>query len=217
MREVIIIGGGYSVKEGIEKELWEKIKDKNVWSLNFAFKFMSFIPTKQIWADTSVWEKCKDELLELHDKGAQLVCRNYGGYEDYPFIEKYDVNCFEYKGAQADKELFIGRMGLVGLFAISYAAKLGYDTIYLLGYDFGASNIREQKTHFYQEEDVNINAGAYGKAGIYWDGLYKLRNEIVDFKKFKDDLGYKVYNVSKESNIPHFEKISYDDFFDYIK
>jgi len=41
--EVIILGGGYSVKEGIEKGLWNKIKDKNVWSLNYVFLTMPFL------------------------------------------------------------------------------------------------------------------------------------------------------------------------------
>ena len=216
MKEVIIVGGGYSIKEGIDKGLWEKVRNKNVWSLNFAFKFMPFIPTKQLWADTSVWEKCSEEILMLHTKGTQLVCRNYGGYEDYPFIDRYDVSPIDYKGIDADKELFIGRMGSVGVFATSYGAKLGYDKIYLLGYDFGAPSTRETKTHFYQEEDLNVNIGAYGRSGIYWEGENRIRNEVSDFKKFERDSSYKVFNVSQISNIPYFEKISYEYFFDYI-
>jgi hypothetical protein len=216
MKEVIIVGGGYSIKEGIEKGLWEKIKDKNVWSLNFAFNFMPFIPTKQIWADTSVWEKCKNEILELHNKGTQLVCRNYGGYEEYPFIERYNTSEDTYLGSKATDTLFIGSMGLVGVFALSYAAKLQFDNVYLLGYDFGAPNTETWNTHFYQAES-EINAGAYGDSKIYWDGLRTVRKGVHEFKKFKDDLGYTIYNVSKISNIPHFEKISYEDFFDYIK
>jgi hypothetical protein len=217
MKEVIIVGGGYSIKEGIEKDLWKNIENKNVWSLNFAYKFMPFIPSKQLWADTSVWEKCKDDLLDLHSRGAQLVCRNYGGYEEYPFIKRYDVSSFDYKGLLTENELFIGRMGLVGVFAMSLAAKLGYDVIYLLGYDFGAPDTKNRNTHFYQEDDPNINAGAYGRSGMYWEGLYKIRKEVSDFKKFADDSDYKVYNVSLNSNIPYFEKVSYEDFFSLLR
>ena len=216
MKEVIIVGGGYSIKEGIEKDLWEKIKYKNVWSLNFAFEFMPFIPTKQIWADTSVWEKCKDDLLKLHNNGAQLVCRNYGGYEEYPFIERFDVDSYEYNGHQPRAPLFLGRLGLVGVFAISYAIRLGYDKIYLLGYDFGAANTEIRNTHFYQEES-EINAGAYADSKIYWEGLYKVKHEVADFKHFEMDSSCKILNVSLDSNIPWFEKISYKDFFEYIK
>jgi len=38
MKECIIVGAGYSIKEGLEKGLWAKIKGKEVWSLNSAFK-----------------------------------------------------------------------------------------------------------------------------------------------------------------------------------
>jgi len=200
-KEVILLGGGRSVLRGIEKGLWDKIRNKCVWSLNFAFLFMPFVPVKQVWVDTSVWEKCKDDILKLHSKGCDLVCRNYGGYEDYPFIKKYDVEEIDYK--INEHTLFVGRCGFVGVFALSLAIHLGYTTIYLLGYDFGAPNVRETKTHWYQELS-QINAGAYGKSGMYFEP-HEFLEEDAD-----------IYNVSPNSNIESFLRITYPHFFERI-
>ena len=51
MKSVVIVGGGNSVREGIEKGLWDKIKDKKVWALNSCFVFMPFMPKRILWVD----------------------------------------------------------------------------------------------------------------------------------------------------------------------
>jgi len=214
---IILIGGGRSVLGGINQNLWENIKHKGmgVWSINFSYLFMPFAPSAQVWADKGVWSKCKDDLLELNKKGTELICRDYAGYTHKHIIQRYEVNPFIEKSN--DRVIFIGKMGLSGVFALSLAIARKYKNIYLLGYDFGGQNIRDNKTHWYQELNDEINAGAYGKAGIYWEGVDKIRHEIDDFDIIKKNCKCNIYNVSLTSNINSFTKLSYNEFYKKIK
>ena len=221
---IIILASGYSVKsEGLDLyNLWDKIKEEDIWSLNFSYRFMPYLPTKQIWADTSVWEKCKDSLLMLAQYGTELHARNYGGYEEYPQVklhrvenEKHELMPFtDDKGLEWDS-IFIGRCGFVGLFALSLACAMKYDEIYLLGYDFGTVDQTVTNTHWYEEQDKGINAGAYGRTSIYLQGD-EPRPEIEDFKEYLKSKS-KIYNVSTISRIDYFEKLTYEEFFNKIK
>jgi len=217
MNDVIIIGGGYSVKEGIDKQLWDKIQHKgiDVWSVNFSHMFMPFNPSVQIWADIGVWTKGRTELIELHSKGTELICKNYAGYDNNYFINKYDVTPFIEKSSETN--IFIGRMGLSGVFALSLAISRKYENIYLLGYDFGSTHIRNNNTHWYEDLNEDINAGSYGRSGIYWAGENKIRDEIKDFDIIKKHTKVEVYNVSLTSNIISFPKLSYDEFYKRIE
>jgi hypothetical protein len=50
-KSLIIVGGGYSVAKGIKQGLWERIKGNDIWSLNFAYKTMPYLPSTEIWID----------------------------------------------------------------------------------------------------------------------------------------------------------------------
>jgi len=119
---------------------------------------------------------------------------------------------------------------LVGLFAITTAVALGFKEIYLLGYD--ACEINGQ-THFYQGV-ANLNK----ITPIYVNGVLKIERkhfrgvgkkengkyntssytypQLLNktwFRPFYDDKSIKIYNVSPDSAITLFEKISYEDFY----
>jgi hypothetical protein len=91
-------------------------------------------------------------------------------------------------------------------------------TVYLLGFDWtrrtglperdpNYNPKSNEPTHYYN----NIN-----HRGIGYVGYYENHNADRDFNKLikKDTL--KIYNVSPESNINCFEKISYQEFYELL-
>ncbi|KKK81950.1 hypothetical protein LCGC14_2808260, partial [marine sediment metagenome] len=73
-KEVILLGGGASITDGIDLGLWNKIRDKEIWSLNSIFKIMPYIPKRQIWVDRTFFNKTAAEIQQLHKKGVELHC-----------------------------------------------------------------------------------------------------------------------------------------------
>ena len=220
-KKVILIGSGYSVKKGLNLDLWNQIKGEDIWSLNFCYRFMPYLPSKQVWADTNVWEKCQDSLLILNQYGVDLHARNYHGYEEYPQVklhnvenEKHELLPFADDKGLEWNSIFIGRCGFVGLFALSLACAMKYDEIYLLGYDFGTVDQTVTKTHWYQELS-QINAGSYGKTSLYLQGD-KPRSEIEDFEYYLASKS-KIFNVSDITRIDYFDKLTYPEFFGRLK
>ena len=197
---LIIVGGGSSIKEGIKQNLWEIIKDEEVWSLNFAFLSMPYTPNKEVWIDFFFFLAQQNRLLKL--KNCELIAKNTGTvYKEFP-VTTYEAtsNIDKYK----DGILFLGRLCLCGIFALSLAIERGYNNIYLLGFDHGTPIGNEKETHYYE--------GRVANPEVYRDENNKIRNEVKDFEVFiKDNID--IYNVSPESNINCFKKINYSDFF----
>jgi len=205
MNEVIIIGGGYSVKEGIEKGLWGKIKDKEVWSLNYCYKVMPYLPTVELWVDSTFFKENAGELQVLAEKGVKLYAKKHAMYA---FIDKITQFETTREKRDFDKFIYIGSNGLVGFFALSLAVR-EFERIFLLGYDYGAKN--RNTTHFYQDK---ITHRGVGKIEVYLNKNGSVKREVQDFEVYKN---YNIYNVSLISNIQTFPKISYEEFFEMIK
>lgn len=203
-RQLIIIGGGHSIKEAISKDLWNKLDGKFVIGTNYSFNF--HVPTIQCYLDNKFFEEQKEKLKTLpliitkphqkHKLANQIMLKvNSKGTRDL----KNGV----YKGS------------LTGIFALSLSIYLlDVGEIFLLGYDFGASGYNTAKdkktkhaiTHFYQGQ---LKHRGIGKVNYY---NTKGRPER-DFKPFEKEKKIKIYNVSMNSKINTFEKISYDEFF----
>jgi hypothetical protein len=210
MKRCILIGGGYSVKEGIEKGLWDIIKNEEVWSLNYAYKTMPYLPKKQIWVDSTFFKDNVVELQKLNQAGVECHTKFNNIYAFIETIQQHNTT----REINNDKDYFIGQMGLVGMFALSIAVKSNYEEIYLLGYDFGTNNIDNKLTHYYQGKIRTMSTGV-GYPDVYLNTDNKVKREINDFYKYKD---YKtIYNVSINSNIQCFPKITYEEFFNKIK
>lgn len=223
MREVIILGGGYSVKEGIDKGLWDKIKGLDIWALNVTYKTMPYLPNKELWVDFhNFYRAYEAEILNLD---CHLVTK-YQSY--YTTIDKITIltptnKPDEFYGREALQKgkIFIGQRGFCGIMALSYAVALGYNIIYLLGYDFGnISTSNGKRTHYFDDNmaDYGIKRGYENpRYTVFVDKNGKVKTDVKDFQLYSDISDLKIYNVSLESNIPYFEKISYEDFFDLIK
>jgi hypothetical protein len=209
MSDLVLVGAGASVREGIEQGLWWNLRRQNVWSLNYAFKVMPFIPSAQVWRDLGVWAENQNELLRLYNRGCCLYTKKLNDYATRPEIRTYgeDREVFHGREGVRKDKIFIGRMGLTGVFALSLAIAKGYDRVFLLGYDFGSSSFTDKDTHFY--EGLNSEEG---QPNIYLtsDGLP--RSEVEDFDRFLVD-GVEIFNVSPRSHIGSFPKIEYSEFF----
>ena len=219
---LIIIGGGASVREGIELGLWDKIQDKFTCGLNYSYKY--FDSTFTAFVDKDFYAKQRPELQKL-----PLIIGKSGGYNpspntiDLPTATRYtrDLQGGTYCAS------------LTGIFALSLGIFLvDVGTIYLLGYDFGeyhTKNIEDKPltqenfdtvtydnhkrliTHFYQ--------GEFNHRGIGKTSYYSHKNRPRDkFSVYAKETKVKIYNVSENSRIPSkiLEKISYKTFFEKL-
>ena len=88
-KEVILVGAGYSLKEGIDKELWDKIKGKEIWSCNYAYRTMPYLPARELWTDINFFNWNIDELQQLAQKGVPCYAKKNGKYDRIPEINQY--------------------------------------------------------------------------------------------------------------------------------
>jgi len=227
-KEAILVGGGRSVKEGIELDLWDKIVGREIWSLNYSFRYMPYLPTREIWVDSVFFEKNVDELEKLWKAGVKICARKNNRY---CFINKFfgdailqyesERSVRAYKSVHALKELtpilYSGNQGMTGTFALSVAIAEGYNLIWLLGYDWGTAKYGDTSTHFYQEGFEGFSTGV-GNINIYFDkGHDPKKGEFEVYLRTMQEFNIKIYNVSPDSNIQEFPKLSYPEFFEKLK
>jgi len=222
-KECIIVGGGKSVRDGVALGLWDKIKDKDVWSLNYAYKLIPFLPSRQCFVDYMFFKNNEDDLHDMAAKGVPIHSKANSklNHIEQKVIKTYNTvrQAGGFRGRTAlvvppEAHLFTGRMGLVGAFALALSIAEGYGKIYLLGYDFGSTGMEDKDTHWYQGQ-INVQSTGVGRPAVYWNKL-GLKKEVEDFKVFSTVKDLQIYNVSPKSNIPYFEKIDYLKFYELI-
>jgi len=217
--QCIIIGGGASIKEGIALSLKEKIQDKFVLGINFAFHF--FQPTCTLFLDNKVWSGhlmgnsntyCDSKHIKKIRQEPLIITSTMAKIKPIP------DNVIVLK--QADKYtreqskicgFYVGH--LTGVFAIGVASYLmNYSgEIFLLGFDWTKSNAGEQipTTHFYSSKEIRHK-------GMGMTNYYNKHDSKKVFEMFLQNHP-KIYNVSSNSNIECFEKISYTTFFEKLQ
>jgi len=200
--QLIILGGGSSLKEGLDLGLWDKIKGHFVVGTNYSYKF--FDSTVQVFVDSSFYNKQKIELERLPLIIGQ--CRNIKiKLPNTIKIPSNSVYSRDLKGG-------IHSAKLSGIYALSLAIYLlNVGEIYLLGYDLGSvskklDNKNRKITHWYQGQTEHRGVGKVS----YYD--VRDRGE-KDFGCFKNEKDVKIFNVSLNSKINVFPKISYEQFF----
>lgn len=220
----IIIGGGKSVRKGIETGLWDKIKNKDVWSLNYTYKLYPYKPSRECFVDFSFYKNNAKDIKELYNQGVPIYSKQNSKFKrinnDYIILYNTVREKGSFRGRQALKtppepHLFIGQMGLVGTFALSLAIAEGYKDIFLLGYDFGPPKPTDKDTHWYQKQ-IKVESTGVGVPNVYWNKGTGLRPHITDYKVFNQVKDANIYNVSLQSNIEYFQKISYNKFYELI-
>ena len=214
MKSVILIGAGPSVKEGIDKGLWDKINGQEIWSLNYAYKTMPYLPTRQLWLDKSFFKHNMEDLQDLSLKGVQICARFFDIYAQIPEIKTYEITR---DSKDFDTAIYITSLGQVGPFALSIAIKECYDIIYLLGYDFGTVTPTDKFTHYYQDTLYRkVISSGIGRPDIFLLPSGHPVHAIKDFENFAKRHN-NIWNVSLISNLPYFPKISWTEFFERIK
>ena len=210
MRRVIILGAGSSIKSGLSLGLWEKIQNEEVWSINYAFKTMPFLPKRELWIDTRFFHGNMQELYNLFRKGVSCYAKTHQKYVNIPEIRTYECTR---SPQEFDKKIFIGRMGISGIFALYLATMIEkVDEVYLLGYDWG-SITNDKQTHYYQNTLVTDSVGV-GRPELYKNPDGTVKGEVDDFSLFlRPDIKTKIYNVSPNSAINYFDKLTYEEFF----
>ena len=215
MYTVVLVGGGYSIKEGIDEGLWWRLRRSNVWSVNYAYQAMTdtFVPAVQLWQDLGFWIENQRDLIKLHSRGCQLYAREEEDYRLYPHVQQWRTSKERYCGREGIKfnTIFTGRMGLTGVFALSLAVARGFDRIYLLGYDFGTPSIADAHTHFYSGQNDQA-----GNPHLYRCADDLVRSEVSDFDQFRQTR-VEIVNVTSRSNIESFPKIGYAEFFKQLE
>jgi hypothetical protein len=217
MKECIIIGGGSSVKEGIALGLWENIKDREIWSINFTYLFMPYLPKRELFYDTCFFKNKIVELQKLQEGGVELISKDAPIYDAYKGKVRVFSVCRVSKD-WTDTNLFVGQLGLSGTMSLSLAIQERYDKIYLLGYDFGTPTYEDKNTHYYidQVTEKNIKSSGIRNNSIYLETNNGMKPGVRDYEAFlpfKD----KIVNVSPKSNIPYFERVDYQEFFRRIQ
>ena len=224
--KVVIIGGGYSVKEGIENGLWKILKQKRdsvaVWAINSSFKFMPIVPDVLLWLDESFYKQALPDIKKLK-------CRKY--YTFHPKWQQLEdgiaykvTRHFSGKLISRDNRIYVTKNGLTGGFAISLAITEGFEDIYLCGYDFGLVTTKLDKdncyyTHWYQDEIKTIKwlSAGVGKPSVYHIQDNKQVKELhMRSFKYYNQFHNRICNVSPKSNLDAFPKINYKKFFELL-
>lgn len=221
MKSCILVGGGFSIKEGIEKGLWDKIKGQDIWSLNYAYKFLPYLPNRQLWMDTTFFKNNIKDLQSLAEQKVALYTKYHPTYKEDMYKDKiitYEITRDWDKryNATVDNDaifiaLYVGQLGLVGTFALSLACEEKYDIIYLLGYDFGAKSNTDLNTHFYVDDDKDIISSGLRNPNAYYENT-SIKASVLNYNEY-NSYKSKIYNVSLDSNISAFQRIGYDEFF----
>lgn len=222
-------------KHGLEPKLEQIIKHNYSIGLNFWFKF-GCKTTFNLSGDYQFYEDNIEELKKLPliiaSDDPQLKNQKVSRIHDNTILLPnsgiyYGIDSFQEKKGFYTKQL-------IGIYAITLAIALGFKEIYLLGYDCIEIN---GQTHFYQgvaNLDDHKNIYVNGK---FKDKRYKFRgvgktpentyetstyNHVKHINKtwfapFDTELKkLKIYNVSINSVINTFPKISYSAFFQQI-
>lgn len=204
VKQLIIIGGGKSIQEGIDKGLWEKLRYRFTFGCNYSYRF--FESTVQLYVDSTFY----NDIVRTNDiEKIPLIIGQGKNIEKKP-SNSLVVPCI----SKYTRDLTDGvySASLVGLYALSMCIYLlDVGEIYLLGYDYGSivtdlDDKQRKITHFYQ--------GQIQHRGIGKTSWYDTKNRAdKDFGVYSNEKKIKIYNVSKQSKINTFEKISYDEFF----
>lgn len=248
-KRIIILGSGASIpfdnEKGLDKRLIDLLQTEYSIGLNLFYKY-GCETTFVTWAD---WQFYRENLSEL-EKLPLLV----GKYDPSLFrLELLKSNtialpyCSKYWGKESWSPDFIvgksvwekGFYGahLVGLFCLTLAIALGFEEIYLCGFDCLEIN---GKTHFYQDV-VDLNEKRKGESVLvhYGVGKKELKNkrdnttrmiyntgtyndDDVKFNRrwepYKKELNrIKIVNVSPDSRIRAFPKISYEQMYNILE
>jgi hypothetical protein len=216
--EAIIIGGGLSINEGIALGLKDKLANKFVMTLNYAYKHFphtctcfidkNFYRTTDPNTNPDIYEELKKEPLIIGKEDAQTK------KDLLPNTILLKAAGDNAKMNSKTKGFYVGALtGMFGLSVVAYLMQYK-GTIFLLGYDWTRRPAPEKPSHNYSgKSDMQTHYYTDIKhRGVGWLSFYENHNADNYFQSFITP-GLKIYNVSMISNLTIFEKINYDHMF----
>lgn len=203
--ECIIIGGGSSIKQVDFGVLQPLLATKFTILTNYAFRH--FIGTFLAFIDRNFYKPKDNNNPDIYEELKQLpliVGINDNGIEEFKLANTILL----------DKKYMTH---LTGIFALKLATMLlETGTIYLLGFDWNRRPLETiDKKHYCGKSNLQIHYYTdIQHRGIGYVGYYENHNPDKIFDEFLKKRDIKIYNVSPESNINCFEKISYTKMFE---
>ena len=226
IKDIVIIGGGLSIKNGISLGLKDYLKDKFVIGCNYSFRHfdltaLCFVDKDFYLPTLAKKEENKDKYPDIHEELGKLpliigVAKNPSLGE---FIHPNTILVKKNSTYSPNPVKFGFMWNLCGLFALQLAGIFEPEKIFLLGFDW---NKRDPKTiptgkDYNGKSDLDIHY--YGKEIIHrgsgYLGFYEPHSPNNYFKWFNNSKS-KIYNVSPNSNIQNFEKIDYTTMFSLL-
>ena len=127
MKEVFIIGGGSS----LATVDFNKLRDKDVIAVNSIYRILPFYPKVIVWSDYPLYLEMVDELKLMPVRKYSSSIRSATG----PGVDLISFTSDWTGDFSLRDHLYYGKKSLTGTGAVSLAIALGYERIYLLGYD----------------------------------------------------------------------------------
>jgi len=211
LKEIIIIGGGKSIEEGISLGLQDKLKDKCVIATNYSYKHFphsmlvctddKFYYPKNVSENPDIYEELKKEPLIITTANIPkeyllpntIIIKGTGKYSNDPIKRGFYTPI------------------LCGIIALHLAEYLEPKNIFILGYDWDRRiglPERDKKYNGHTDLDIHYYKKEIPHRGLGYVGFYENHNSNQYFKYFEQSK-CKIYNVSLISNIENFSKISY--------
>jgi len=209
--EAIIVGGGASIKPYLAA-LQPLVATKFTILTNYAYK--TFPGTILAFLDREFY--VPDHAKHYIDPKTIRHPDIYEELKSLPLIVTINDNGIE--EFKLDNTILIDkkyRANLTGIFALKLLDLLQFQgTVYLLGFDWPRrTGLPERDPNYSPKSDLQIHYYDLKHKGSGYVGYYENHNPDKDFAAFIKKETFKIYNVSLESNINCFEKISYEQFF----
>jgi hypothetical protein len=214
LNEIIIIGGGTSIEPEI-KRLEPVLAHKCTILTNYSYKH--FPGTFLTFLDREFY--VPDYAKNYADEHAIRHPDIYKELSNLPLIVGINDNGIE--EFKLNNTILLNkkcRENLTGVFALKLAETiLESGKIFCLGFDWNRRiGLPPRDPNYTPHSDLQIHYyNDIKHRGIGYVGYYENHNPDKEFSRFiKKDI--KIYNVSLESNIRSFEKISYEQFYELL-
>jgi len=215
-KQIILVGGGASIKEGVSLGLKEKLDGKFIIAINYAYKH--FPHTLCLFGDFNFYvpleakkdkpPKHPDIYEELRKEPLLIYDNDKNDLKEWQLPNTLFIKTGEEYNIEPLKKGFYKHF-LTGICALSLAQYLlNYNgEIFLLGFDYGSIEKKSKETHYYTKEEINHRGQglvSHYNSSAHSPGKY--------FRYFKEPK-IKIWNVSAISKIDNFEKIDYNTMF----